>query len=175
MRSHVRRLLLAAGGLVLSLGTAAAQNPFHAPPLGPPAFPKAKADAEVTPAGGCSNCAPAGMVAAPGVPATSPAYAPAQASDLSYHGPRTSRLAAHPLGVGEGCPTGPTCSSYASERTFLWGGCSQFYNPGNKCGTCGPLGQGLGGRLGNKHDIAPFGPGGLGNPNPCAYGSYQNR
>lgn len=173
MRSHVRRLLLAAGGLVVSFGTATAQHPFNAPPLGPPAFKHPRAAAAVIPAGGCDNCAPTGMVAAPGVPVGSPAYVPA--ADVGHHGPRVSRLAGHPLGVGEGCPTGPACSSYASERTFFWGGCSQFFNPGNKCGTCGPLGQGLGGRFRNKHDIDPYGPGGLGNPNPCVYGSYLNR
>ena len=88
----------------------------------------------------------------------------------------------HKASIGEGCANPVGCGSCASEKTFLFGGCDQFYNAGNKCGThggCGGSGGchggGLFGRLcGRDCAIAPVGTGGLTSP-PCTYTSYANR
>ena len=68
------------------------------------------------------------------------------------------------LTIGEGCRSTPGCSSFASERTFLWGGCNQFFNAGYKCKLCG-----------RNRGASPVGAGGLGDHCPCVYGSYHNR
>jgi len=70
----------------------------------------------------------------------------------------------YPVTIGEGCRSDVNCSSFAAERTFMFGSCRQFFNPGNKCNLC------------NKP--APYtihGPGGLGNQNNCVYGTFLNR
>ena len=97
--------------------------------------------AAAAPTAGCSSC---GSTAGPGLFA-------------SVH----SRIAGSPLTIGRGCANTPGCGSFASERTFLFGGCNQFFNAGNKCG-----GGGCGGA---------YGPGGFGDTTPCKYGSYLNR
>ena len=69
--------------------------------------------------------------------------------------------------IGEGCAKTAGCNNYAMERTFLWGGCNQFFCPGNKCGS--------GGCFGGRNCIyPPLGRGGLYEPT-CSYGSYLNR
>ena len=69
--------------------------------------------------------------------------------------------------IGDGCTMSAGCSSYAQQRTFLWGGCNQFFNPGNNCG---------GGLFGCRNCITPpLGQGGIGSNNLCEYGSYNNR
>lgn len=87
----------------------------------------------------------------------------------------------HRATIGEGCANPIGCGSCASEKTFLFGGCNQFFSPGNKCG--GGLGGGCGGngrgcglldRLHGSCAIAPVGTGGLNSP-PCTYTSYLNR
>jgi hypothetical protein len=87
----------------------------------------------------------------------------------------------HRASIGEGCANPIGCGSCASEKTFLFGGCNQFFSPGNKCGH--GLGGGCngGGCLGGLRDrlsgacaIAPVGTGGLNSP-PCTYTSYLNR
>jgi len=109
-------------------------------------------------AGGCGVAPSVAVVAAPAAGATC-------GCDLA--GPVASRSVVHrvlsPLFIGQGCATKPGCSNVAAERTFIFGSCNQFFNPGNKCGTgkCGP------GML--------FGQGNLGNSNNCVYGTYLNR
>lgn len=91
----------------------------------------------------------------------------------------------HKASIGEGCANPVGCGSCASEKTFLFGGCDQFFSAGNKCGHggigggCGGSGchgGGLLGRLCGRGDcaIAPVGTGGLSSP-PCTYTSYMNR
>jgi hypothetical protein len=80
-------------------------------------------------------------------------------------GPKT---ALHGLAIGAGCANPIGCGSPASEKTFVFGSCRQFYNPGNDCRgffSCG-----------GKHCGQPlvYGPGGLNDP-ICSYGSYMNR
>ena len=142
----MRSLFLAVCGVVASASLVSAQGTWSPAPLGPPAFPRQTVSpASMTVAaapGGCSSCgaatvAPAGPLA-------------------GLH----SRFAASPLTIGRGCANTPGCGSFASERTFLFGGCNQFFNAGNKCGGgCG----------------SAYGPGGFGDTTPCKYGSYLNR
>ena len=141
----VRQLFLALLGLAATVGTAAAQSPWSPVPLGPPAFPRqtvstVSMNVPVAEAGGgCSSCAPS-------------------AGPLSS---LATRVGNSPLTIGRGCANNPGCGSFASERTFLFGGCNQFFNAGNKCG---------GGGCGTA-----YGAGGFGDTTPCKYGSYLNR
>ncbi len=99
----------------------------------------------------------------------------------------------HRATIGQGCANPIGCGSCASEKTFLFGGCNQFFNPGNKCGGgilgsgcgssgCGGHGGGCGNgacggllsRLRGDCAISPVGTGGLSSP-PCTYTSYLNR
>ena len=141
----MRQLFLALLGVAATFGTAAAQAPWSPTPLAPAAFPRqtvspvsmSVAD-PVAPGGGCSSCGSTGTVAGP-------------LSGLH------SRIANSPLTIGRGCANSVNCGTFASERTFLFGGCNQFFNAGNKCG----------GGCGNA--------GGFGDTTPCKYGSYLNR
>jgi len=139
----VRQLFLALLGVAATVGTVSAQAPWSPSPLAPPAFPRHTVSPasmnEVVPAGGCSTCAPSAAVAG-----------------------LYSRVVASPLTIGQGCANNPGCGSFASERTFLFGGCNQFFNAGNKCGR-GGCGTGNGSA------------GGFGDTTPCKYGSYLNR
>jgi hypothetical protein len=95
---------------------------------------------------------------------------------------RSGRLANSRWTIGEGCANPVGCGNLASERTFLWGGCNQFFTPGNKCG--GLFGHD-GGLFGNGDGLfarcrglcarPPLGAGGVGNVSTCCYGSYLNR
>ena len=142
----MRQLFLALLGVAATVGTAAAQAPWSPTPLAPAAFPRQTVSPvsmnEVIPAGGCSSCGAA----------TAASVGPL----AGLH----SRFAASPLTIGRGCANSPNCGTFASERTFLFGGCNQFFNAGNKCG-----GGGCGG--GNA--------GGFGDTTACKYGSYLNR
>ncbi len=80
------------------------------------------------------------------------------------------KLCHSPLTIGCGCPNPVGCSSLASERTFLFGGCHQFFSP---CGKCG--GGLLGGIFGGACASSPVGTGGLGTHNNCCYSSYNLR
>jgi hypothetical protein len=71
----------------------------------------------------------------------------------------------NPFLIGEGCASPIGCSNFAAERTFMFGSCNQFFNPGNKCSifsfrSCASKACGAGG---------------LGDYNTCNYGSYLNR
>ena len=154
----IRRTILAAAfGL---MGSAAfAQTP---PPLPPAAQP--------TPM-------PMPLAAQPVTPAPLMTAAPAPYATPTYGGCSTEcaptatskRLAGRivsPFTIGEGCANPVSCGNFASERTFLFGSCRQFFNPGNKCGHSWGL-----------HGCAtsPLGTGGLGNHNSCEYGTHLNR
>jgi hypothetical protein len=71
------------------------------------------------------------------------------------------------IGIGEGCQNPVTCGNWATERTFLFGSCRQFYSPGRACG-------GTHHWFGLKDPIA-YGSGGIGDHTRCEYGSYANR
>lgn len=68
--------------------------------------------------------------------------------------------------IGAGCANPIGCGSFASERTFHFGSCKQFFSPGNDCSLCGKR---------KPFEYPVFGPGGLGDHTPCTYGSYLNR
>jgi hypothetical protein len=83
-------------------------------------------------------------------------------------------------GIGEGCANPVGCGNCATEKTFLFGGCHQFFNPGNKCGGGLFGGHGCGGGLGGIFGgckVCPFPPQGTGGltSGPCTYFSYLNR
>lgn len=184
MRMVPRRLALALGGVLSAAGLASGQPaPFGPDPLGPPTFPRAQVSIPVAPV---VTTAPAGMVAAPGYASSvgggcatcggsSSAYASSSPHIAKAHSFYGRPFSTHPAAIGEGCAATPGCSSYAQERTFFWGGCSQFFGAGNKCDSVFGNRNARGGLFGGKHDLTPPGPGGLGNPNPCVYGSYTNR
>ena len=142
----MRQLFLALLGVAATVATSAAQSPWSPVPLGPPAFPRqtvstVSMNVPVAEAGGCSSCSSGAVAAGP-------------LSGLA------TRVGNSPLAIGRGCANTPGCGSFASERTFLFGGCNQFFNAGNKCG---------GGGCGNGSA------GGFGDTTPCKYGSYLNR
>jgi hypothetical protein len=74
--------------------------------------------------------------------------------------------AKHSLIIGAGTINPVGCGCAASERSWMFGSCKQFFNPGNVCG--GGCGGGLG--IGNRNpcDLPKYGTG-LGQPaNNCA-------
>jgi hypothetical protein len=150
----LRQLALAACGLVASAGLACAQSgPWSPTPLGPPAFQHPHKSVSPVAQVGCANCGAATAAAVPSAGCSS-CGSGAASSGLA------ARFANSPLTIGQGCASGPYCGSFASERTFLFGSCRQFFNAGDKCGGgCGGL----------------YGPGGFGDTSACKYGSYLNR
>jgi hypothetical protein len=72
--------------------------------------------------------------------------------------PSNGKKWADHLFIGSGTANPVGCGCLASERTFLWGGCKQFFTPGrtcdgspmlfNRCGGHGHCGGLLGGKLG---------------------------
>lgn len=72
------------------------------------------------------------------------------------------------IGSGTAMPIG--CSCYSADKTFIFGTCRQFFNPGKVCSD--------GGYFARPHCAMPiYGPGGVGQPaNNCAGPfSYLNR
>ena len=64
------------------------------------------------------------------------------------------------LFIGSGTASPVACGCFAAEKTFMWGGCKQFFTPGKTCGGCG----------------LDYGPGGLGNCDNCHHvTSFLNR
>ena len=145
-----------------------------------------------------TQAAPAPMPAPAGAPAAAPATAPA-VSPVIVHGQGGCTNCAAPAGncascdpfekckksllsrgvfggakIGAGCESPAGCGSFASERTFLFGSCKQFYNPGSDCGKHGGLGGGCGAGGCKNCGLIPPGPGGYGAP-ICTYGAYSNR
>lgn len=124
-------------GLIGSAGIAAEPVARAAQPAGA-GIVQVGWDGPPAPAGGCAGCA-----------------APAAGRGGVLSG----------LTIGEGCRSEPGCGTFASERTFLFGGCNQFFNAGYKCTLCGRKDRG----------VYPMGTGGLGVHTPCVYGTYLNR
>lgn len=155
----MRHLFLAVCGVVASASLVSAQGTWSPSPLAPAAFPRQTVSpASMTvaaPAGGCSSCGAAAAAPTAGCSSCGSTAGPGLLA--SVH----SRIASSPLTIGRGCANNPGCGSFASERTFLFGGCNQFFNAGNKCG---------GGGCGTG-----YGPGGMGDGSACKYGSYLNR
>jgi len=155
------RLLAAAAALIGLVSFASAQAPV---PSTLPAIPSA-APAPVA--------APPGMMLVPVPPAQAPVAAPAPVvvqapagcatpapAAASDCGPkvRSNLLSRKLIGCGTANPVG--CGTLATERTFLFGGCNQFFTP---CRTCG----------GSEIE---YGSGGLGDKDNCKrHSSYHNR
>ncbi|MFO0938040.1 MAG: hypothetical protein U0798_16175 [Gemmataceae bacterium] len=59
--------------------------------------------------------------------------------------------------IGEGCASTVGCNSLAAQRTFMFGSCHQFFNPGHDCKVCNPNHP--------PRDRVP----------PCTYNSFLNR
>ncbi len=174
-------ILAAALGVLGGAGAASAQTPQPMPttPGGLPAVaaPTIVAQAQPAPA------APA--PAAPYAPAPvaggccgSVAPAPSDCGGCDSgcggkHGARgglLGHLCNSRLAIGEGCANPVTCGTCASERTFLFGGCHQFFSPGNKCGSGHVLGSGCGGACGGGWGGGCGGGGLLHHGNGCGDG-----
>ena len=82
------------------------------------------------------------------------------------------------IAIGGGTANPVTCGCTASEKTFLFGSCRQFYNPTDTCGSSGH-GGGLFGRhggLGCGGCVTPIlGTGAAGTHGICCYGAYNLR
>ena len=144
MRMWMQRTMLVFG-LVVGGGEAMAQAPAQ-PRVPVQPVPQAPARGPVQPAQAVM-AAPVAMPAPVGMPAPVAVVDPAV---TQTRGGFLSRAT-----IGEGCANPITCGNWASERTFLFGSCKQFFNPGNKCG---------GGGCGSHN-----------NPGPCSYSTYLNR
>ncbi|HVK16015.1 MAG TPA: hypothetical protein VM533_03640 [Fimbriiglobus sp.] len=173
-------ILAAVLGVVGGVGAASAQAPQQMP-TAPGGVPAVAAPVVVAPV------QPAPTLAAPHAVAPAPIAGgdcggcdnACDSAKGRKHGRNGGGLF-HKASIGEGCANPIGCGSCASEKTFLFGGCNQFFNPGNKCGN--GLGGGCGGssgcglldRIRGNCAIAPVGTGGLNQP-PCTYFSYLNR
>ena len=159
---NFRQIALAAVATLASAGVAVAQAPWSPTPLETP-FPKQATVSPIALTGGTSvvaGCSSCGATASSYATSSYAASAGGCSTCGSSKGGLLSRFAASPFGIGQGCANSPNCGSLASERTFLFGSCRQFFNAGNQCGGgCGSL----------------YGPGGFGDKSFCNYGSYLNR
>lgn len=172
---RIRQLALAAAIGLFSAGVASAQGtpqPLPAAPGGAPAVqPKAVAPTQPPPTHfGAATAAPTTLgstgcaggtvgCAAPCATDCGPTCGKSLFGKLGHS--KVGKVAAVPL-IGPGCASPIGCSNFAAERTFIFGSCRQFFNPGNKCGLRG--GCSVGG-IGGCH----------GSSDPCVYGSYLNR
>ncbi len=96
-----------------------------------------------------------------------------QASGCSTCGGGSSSKGYGAFRIGEGCQNTPSCGNWCTERTFLFGGCKQFFTPGQDCTGCGPFGGKHG--HGGHGCVSPIFGTGPANPfNPCCYDSYLN-
>lgn len=66
--------------------------------------------------------------------------------------------------IGKGTEMPPGCACFAAQRSFVFGSCNQFFNPGNDCNRCG-FGKG-----GCNNTRSPAGP-----VPPCTYSTYLYR
>ncbi len=142
------RLFLAGLALAVSAAAGFAQTPITLPPVtsSPPPVLAIPLAAPVAPAPVEFPAAlpPAGPVAPPpvvysnpscGTPCAAPvAVAPARAKCDKRPG-LLSRLAGR-LAIGDGTANPVACGCRAAERTFIFGGCSQFFTPGRTCDGC---------------------------------------
>jgi hypothetical protein len=137
------RLFGAVIALVGCAALASAQQPIPvAPPVAPPGMTHVP---QVPP----PSALPA-YPAAPPVQYANPACGtPAPACDPCKDGKDGQRSSLFgKLFIGKGTASPVTCGCLAAERTFLFGGCKQFFTPGKTCGGCA-LEYGPGGVLGN--------------------------
>jgi len=165
----MRRLFLAALGVIAVAGVASAQQPQYVQPGSyPTTAPGVVASTPVVPTsgatviqgnGGCTSCGPA------------------------THGYTMSKLSGGDCMLGYGCQNG--CGSVKSDAAFHFGSCKQFFSPcGPSCGNGGGHGGGLfggghgsgcGGLFGGKCGAQPFAqPWGIGWQCPRQYDSYAN-
>ncbi len=149
----MRRLFLAAIGVLAVAGVASAQQPVYTqPPIHyPTASPGAVAATPVFPASGatvirgdgCTNCGPTtGKVG---------------------HNFTMKNVTGGDCGLGQRCQNG--CGSVKSDLSFHFGTCSQFFSP------CGPTCGGLWTKCGVTPFAAPYGTGWL---CPRQYDTYAN-
>ena len=118
----MRRYFVAFAGLFAAAGLASAQAPKFTP-AGNFANAPVSANSAFTPAGNYVN---------PPAPGGSGIV---QTSGCSSCGPTVANTNSHHYGIGAGCAMPIGCSNWAAERTFLFGSCRQFFNPGNDCGS----------------------------------------
>jgi hypothetical protein len=134
------RLLGAVAALVGCAAFAAAQT---APPMPVPTLPPAPANPPgMTPLPVASPAAlpPASLPAPPAAPpimATNPNCGTSAVAAPCADCKAPKRAGGGLLGnlfIGRGTATPVGCGCFAAERTFLWGGCRQFFTPGRTCG-----------------------------------------
>lgn len=164
----MRTRLFGLAAALFATGTGMAQQPA-APAPAPPvaAAPAAQPPAGMTPLPAIPVApAPAPAVAhpAPGpivvqAPPGCGTPAPAPAADCNTCAPKSRGLLDR-LGIGCGTASPVSCGTLASERTFVFGSCRQFYTPCRGCG-----GQAI-----------EYGNGGLYNKDFCkGLGSFNSR
>lgn len=123
------------GAVAALIGCAAVATAQTAPPMPVPGTPPAPT-------------APPGMSPVPVLPPSSlpapPAAPPVMVSNTNCGTPAASPChdGKHSKGggllskffIGSGTANPVSCGCFASERTFLFGGCKQFFTPGKTCG-----------------------------------------
>jgi hypothetical protein len=114
------QLLSCAIGLIAGIGSAFAQAPALQP--APKTTPLVAAPVAQTPAAPVQ-----GVVSGNCVVAQGPGCAATTATKSRWK---------NLFCIGEGCANPVGCSNLAAERTFIFGSCRQFFNPGNDCGPC---------------------------------------
>jgi len=134
----MRQYLAAVAGLFAAVGFASAQSPAPAPRVG-----SIQPTAAYTPAGN--------YVTPPAANAIQQVNGGvAIGTGCSTCG--AAKAHSHHLGIGAGTAMPIGCSCLAAEKTFVFGSCSQFFNPGNRC--AGGYGVGCGGGGTEKHPCA---------------------
>lgn len=112
--------------VLLIAGAAAAQQPVPAVPMPAPGTPP--------PPAALAGQPPVALPPTAGpivVPAQPGCGTPAPCADCGSAKPKHSLLGKAFIGSGTASPVG--CSCFAAERTFLFGGCNQFFTPGKTC------------------------------------------
>lgn len=178
MSRMIRRMILAAAVGLFAAGAASAQQPMPAAPVAyapQSAAPAAQAQPKPLPGAPAAPAvavpaAPLAAAAQPGCCGAVAAPAPCGGCDSCGHGHGKwaglhARAAACPGTIGAGCANPIGCSNWASDRTFVFGSCNQFFGAGGKCGGHWGFGGCATGPLGT----------GISSCGPCVYGSYLNR
>ncbi|CAN5379897.1 hypothetical protein BH11PLA2_BH11PLA2_44940 [soil metagenome] len=154
-----QRMMLLVAALVGFAASASAQAPLQAP-LQKPAV----------------NTAPIQQVRGSGTPTV-----PVVVNGCGSCATGDVAASKHHLRIGAGTINPVSCGCLASEKTFMFGSCKQFFNPQNVCGggcTAGGCGNGCKGGLGNRNPCAlpTYGPG-IGQPANNCVGpfTYMNR
>lgn len=157
MRKRIWSWAIAAAVAVAGAANAQTPAPVPAPAAPPVAMPAPAGVASPAPAPAVVSAAPAAACATPAVADCAPAAADCD----PCKGGKLGRLFGA-VKIGEGCANPVDCGSCASEKTFLFGSCKQFFNPGNDCAGC------------KKCPPLLLGKGLLAN-DPCHYGAFTNR